>query len=124
MQPDNETIRTVDFSEKDEPLRADVSSLGALVGDVIREQSGEALFNTVEEIRKAAIRRRDGDQGGPSLLDLLDGLESATVQELVRAFATYFQVVNLAEQVHRIRRGRTYLMHDGPPQSGATLPTR
>ncbi|MCH1572175.1 MAG: phosphoenolpyruvate carboxylase, partial [Longimicrobiales bacterium] len=86
-----------DSSDKDEPLRADVRALGALVGNVIREQGGDALFERVEAIRLAARRRRE-DSGDCSELDeLLHGLSPHEARELVRSFSTYFQVVNLAE---------------------------
>ncbi len=116
----NPSSRDVAFPPKDEPLRQDVGMLGALVGDVIREQGGEDLFSLVEEIRGEAIRRREADgRDCQALASRLAGLEPDRARELVRAFSTYFQVVNLAEQVHRVRRGREYLVSDGPPQSGS-----
>lgn len=109
----------IEFSEKDQPLRSDVRQLGALVGDVIREQGGDGLFERVEAIRVAARRRRDegGDCG--DLDALLHDLSPEEARALVRSFSTYFQVVNLAEQIHRIRRGRSYVQVEGPPQGGS-----
>ena len=102
-------MREVTFSDKDRPLRHDVSELGAIVGSVLREQCGDALFQAVEDARGAAIRRRGGDDHAESeLVDSVGGLDPERAEELVRGFATYFQVVNLAEQIHRIRRGRDY----------------
>jgi phosphoenolpyruvate carboxylase len=103
----------IEFREKDQPLRDDVGLLGALVGTVLREQGGDALFEQVEQARKAAIRRRQsGSQGDDAAARELDGLLSnlsaTESRELVRAFSTYFQMVNLAERVHRIRRRREY----------------
>ncbi len=52
---------------KEAPLRRDVRSLGRLLGDVLKEQAGEALFAAVEEIRQLAIefdRRRPGPAAG------------------------------------------------------------
>ena len=102
MQP-----REVQFPTVDEPLRNDVSRLGALVGEIIRDQAGDALYERVEAIRTAAIARRSSDMG--SLADLSHAAESISLEDLadlVRGFSTYFQVVNLAERVHRIRRNR------------------
>src|SRR5688572_11104130 len=97
--------REIRFSEKDTALRDDVRTLGALVGDVIREQGGEALFRQVETARVAAIRRREGEPAAePELEALVGALSAREAAELVRGFATYFEVVNLAERVHRIRR--------------------
>lgn len=92
---------------EDAPLRADVRWLGALVGEVIAEQGGQAFFDHVEGVRRAAIGRRRGDADADSnLRERLHALDAEEAGELVRAFATYFQVVNLAEEVHRIRRLR------------------
>ena len=116
--------REVRFTEKDAALRDDVRTLGALVGDVIREQGGEELFERVETARVAAIRRREGEEAGEGdLQGTVGALAPRAAGELVHAFATYFEVVNLAERVHRIRRRRDYLRAGvggtaGPPQEG------
>ncbi len=102
--------REVRFADKDAALRDDVRTLGALVGDVIREQGGEALFQRVETARIAAIRRREGEAEGEEELEAaVQALGPQEVGELVHGFAAYFDVVNLAERVHRIRRRRDYL---------------
>ncbi|MGH2668263.1 MAG: phosphoenolpyruvate carboxylase, partial [bacterium] len=109
----------VHFAEKDAALRDDVRTLGALVGDVIREQGGEALFQQVEAARIAAIRRREGDGAAEAQLQAAVGaLGARAAGELVHGFATYFEVVNLAERIHRIRRRRDYLRAAAAPQEG------
>lgn len=109
--------RTVHFSSKEEPLRRDVSALGALVGEMLREQGGEVLFEAVEGARQAAIRRREGEAAAEGeLCHLLGTLSTAEAHEVARAFDAYFQVVNLAEKVHRIRRRRDYLRLGASPQ--------
>jgi len=115
------------FPPKDVPLKDDVRVLGALVGDVLREQGGAELFERVETARRAAIRRREGASSGDGvtaregeteLRRVVCDLEAPAAEELVRAFSTYFGVVNLAEKIHRIRRRREYLRRsaeeDGP----------
>ena len=102
--------QNIRFAEKDEALRHDVHELGIMVGKLLVEQGGEALFKSVESARKYAIGRREGDAKASDKLDkLLDKLSTAAARDVVRAFSTYFQVVNTAEQVHRIRRRRDYL---------------
>lgn len=97
------------FSPKDDALRADVSALGAMVGDMLREQGGDGLFERVESARQAAVARRAGDEAAGAELERILGQGDVTgAAELVRAFSTYFRVVNRAEQVHRIRRRRDY----------------
>jgi len=112
-------MRTVEFPEKDLPLRNDVSALGALIGEMLREQVSTDFFNQVETVRKAAIGRRQGkESAGDELGTALSGLETKAAEQLVRAFAAYFRVVNLAEKVHRIRRRRQYLRQAATPQIG------
>lgn len=113
------TVRRADifFPEKDKALRRDVHRLGELVGDVVREQGGEALFDLVESARCASIAHREGDAKAPEKLRrLLASLDPETATEFIRAFSTYFQVVNMAEKVHRIRRRRAYLRDTATPQ--------
>jgi phosphoenolpyruvate carboxylase len=98
------------FAEKDEALRNDVRELGKMVGELLVEQGGEALYKTVESARRYAIARREGDTVASDKLEsLLANMSPTSARDVVRAFSTYFQVVNTAEQVHRIRRRRDYL---------------
>ena len=107
----------IQFPPKDAALREDVHELGALVGEVLREQGGEELFERVEGDRVAAIRRREGDpQGASELIMRVRGRPPAVARDLVRAFSTWFQAVNLAEKVHRIRRRRQYFLSESAPQ--------
>ena len=106
------TLRRQDvtFEEKDQALRDDVRALGTMVGELIREQAGEELFDMVEDARLRSIRRREGNEKpGEELVSLVGDLDPETATQLVRSFATYFQMVNTAEKVHRIRRRRDYL---------------
>ena len=106
--------REIEFSDKDIALREDVTLLGAMVGELLQEQVGQDLFDQVEAVRRAAIQRRQGEIAGEQqLVDLLGGLDTGNAEQLVRAFTSYFQVVNLAERVHRIRRLREYERDQG-----------
>jgi phosphoenolpyruvate carboxylase len=100
----------ITFEEKDQSLRDDVRTLGAMVGDLIQEQNGPELFELVENARLRAIRRREGNEKpGEELAALVGALDPETASQIIRAFSTYFQMVNTAEKVHRIRRRRDYL---------------
>jgi phosphoenolpyruvate carboxylase len=111
--------QNIHFPAKDAPLREDVHALGALVGEILIEQCGEARFALVEGDRVAAIQRREGEAGGEAeLLGRTRNRDPAEARDLVRAFSTWFQVVNLAEKVHRIRRRREYLANSAQPQPG------
>ena len=111
-------IRQIELPEKDQPLRADVSLLGSLVGEVLIDQHGPGLLDDVEAIRKAAILQREGD-GGNGLDSALSELESEQILLIIQAFASYLRAVNLAEKVHRIRRRRAYQRADADPQRGS-----
>jgi phosphoenolpyruvate carboxylase len=98
------------FEDKEQPLRDDVRTLGAMVGDLIREQGGDELFEFVESARLRAIRRReDNEKPGEELAELVRDLDPTFAMSVIRSFSTYFQMVNTAEKVHRIRRRRDYL---------------
>src|SRR5210317_853735 len=115
-------MREIDFPEKDQPLREDVRTLGALVGDMLAEQQGSEFLQKVEAVRTTAIKRREEYEGAEAELHrLLTGMGAVDADRLVRAFTTYFQVVNLAEKVHRIRRRRDYLRRGERAQPGGLL---
>ncbi|MBT8422234.1 MAG: phosphoenolpyruvate carboxylase, partial [Gammaproteobacteria bacterium] len=101
--------RSINFPDKDVPLRNDVNTLGAIVGDVLIEQFGREVFDRVESLRTASIARREsGSEDIDDLASQIDGVELAQARNLIQGFSGYFQVVNLAERVHRIRRIRDY----------------
>jgi phosphoenolpyruvate carboxylase len=110
----------IEFPAKHAALRDDVHMLGALVGEVLRDQGGDELFKVVEGDRRLSIARRNGDASAASELEQrVAGREPALARDLERAFSTWFQAVNLAEQVHRIRRRRAYFQDDAErPQPG------
>jgi len=109
----------IQFSPKDAGLRKDVHDLGVIVGQLLKEQGGPALFDRVERARRAAIDAREGDAaGGPRLEALVAALSPTEAQDFIRAFSTYFLAVNLAETVHRIRRRRDYLREGKHRQPG------
>jgi len=118
----NLKMREIYFPEKDKPLREDVRVLGALVGEMLAEQETPEFLQLVEAVRRTAIDRREDQSGAAAKLDdLLIGMDVIEAGRLVRAFTTYFQVVNLAEKVHRIRRRRDYLRRGEKAQPGGLL---
>lgn len=95
---------------KDEPLRRDIGRLGRLLGQVLVEQEGEDLLRTEEEIRLLCKKLRSGvdPELGGRLRGRIEGLDAGELRRIVRAFSVYFQLVNIAERYHRIRRRRQY----------------
>ncbi len=109
----------IQFADKEQALRDDVRTLGTMVGELIREQGGEELFDFVETARLRAIRRREHNEiPGEELSDLVRDLDPEFALSVIRSFSTYFQMVNTAEKVHRIRRRREYLRDVGQHQPG------
>ena len=127
-KPENWPLRLAELEArtgdiKEAPLRRDVRSLGMLLGQVLREQAGEQLFGEVEELRQIAIRRREaqnGEVGEPfsSALGSVQSLDTVQAYRLARAFAFYFELINLAETNHRKRR-RLSLQLAGDTQRGS-----
>ncbi|WP_026442597.1 phosphoenolpyruvate carboxylase [Pseudacidobacterium ailaaui] len=98
---------------KEVPLRRDVRSLGMLLGEVLREQAGEELYEKVEDLRTTAIRRREAQAAGNAseaeklMQHSVRSIAEVSVErayQLSRAFAFYFELINLAETNHRKRR--------------------
>jgi phosphoenolpyruvate carboxylase len=116
-------------ASKEAPLRRDVRSLGRLLGTVLKEQAGEALFDTVEELRSLTSARRESSDKAERQ-KLMSRAESvvgrASVEEayrLTKAFAIYFELTNLAETNHRKRRRRAAEVSGAEPQTGTFLGT-
>ena len=85
-------------------VRQDVRELGALLGDVLEEQTSRRSFNTVESCRKTAIDYRSGDlDSRDPLVDELEGLSPHQQRIVARTFTTYFELINLAEERERVR---------------------
>ena len=105
-----------DEAVKDNPLRRDVRSLGTILGQVLVEQSGPEVFRLVEELRhllidhREAVRRNPEQAFDPQLLrraqQIVGKLDLEHAYQVTKAFATYFELTNLAETNHRKRRRR------------------
>src|SRR3989338_8263232 len=92
------------------PLRAELRFLGNLLGRVLIDQEGHDFFELVESIRKMAIelRSRNSSALEKKLFARIRSLNLDKLTKVLRAFTVYFQLVNLAEDKHRIRRKRAY----------------
>ena len=85
-------------------IRQDVQELGALVGDVIANQASAEALETVESLRTAAIAYRDGDvETREEIRSILEKLDPGDELTVARAFTTYFELINLAEERERVR---------------------
>jgi len=99
-------------------LGKDVRFLTTLLGDVIREQEGEKLFSKIEQIRFHAKKLRQNPQ--PDMMarekNLIRSLDLEEAYKVARAFTIYFQLVNIAEEMQRVRRIREYDRNLSEPQ--------
>src|SRR5437016_5619672 len=106
---------------KEAPLRRDVRNLGRILGDVIKEQAGQEVFDSVERLRNLSIEQRE--QGRIAQDPSLASMDLRHAFLVVRAFAIYFELVNLAETNHRKRRRRAAQVNHSAPQAGTIAGT-
>jgi phosphoenolpyruvate carboxylase len=117
---------------KEAPLRRDVRSLGMLLGEVLREQAGDPLYEAVEALRRTAIARREAEapQNGTAnqatanthleqALNRVHKLDLPAAYQLARAFGFYFELINLAETNHRKRRRLSLQLNQAVAPSSA-----
>jgi len=117
---------------KEAPLRRDVRSLGRLLGEVIKEQTGQTLFDYVERLRLLTIEHRElqsrqhADNSNSAeqyrlmalAREMVGNLTVTDAYQLTRAFSIYFELTNLAETNHRKRRRRAAEVLKKPPLPG------
>ncbi|MBB3258875.1 phosphoenolpyruvate carboxylase [Paraburkholderia bannensis] len=106
--------------DKDQPLFEDIRYLGRLLGEVLREQEGDAVFDVVETIRQTAVRfRREDDNAAALALEKqLRALSPEQTVSVVRAFSYFSHLANIAEDRHRNRRRRIHDLAGSAPQAG------
>jgi phosphoenolpyruvate carboxylase len=106
--------------DKDLPLREDIRLLGRLLGDTVRDQCGEAVFDLVERIRQLSVRfhRDDDREARQGLETTLDALSRDQTIDVVRAFSYFSHLANIAEDQHHIRRTRAHLIRGSAPREG------
>lgn len=100
-------------------LRQDVKMLGNILGEILIIHGGRELFDKVETIREMTkrIRNEFNEDDYHKLKEEISSLEPPMRQQVIRAFSIYFHLINIAEQNHRIRRRRQYLLEEGTSQS-------
>ncbi|RQU72031.1 phosphoenolpyruvate carboxylase [Burkholderia cenocepacia] len=106
--------------DKDGPLFEDIRFLGRLLGDVVREQEGDTVFDVVETIRQTAVkfRREDDSEAAQTLEKKLRKLTPEQTVSVVRAFSYFSHLANIAEDRHHNRRRRIHALAGSAPQPG------
>ncbi|WP_121616024.1 phosphoenolpyruvate carboxylase [Virgibacillus halodenitrificans] len=100
-------------------LRRDVNMLGSILGEILVLHGGKELFDKVETIREMtkSIRKTYDADTYQTLKNEISTLQPPMRQQVIRAFSIYFHLINIAEQNHRIRRRREYLLKEEESQS-------
>ena len=92
----------------DKELRSKVKLIGSLLGDVLKSHSRETVYDVVEELRKGYIelRKAPDENRRKQLMQLIEQLDSQTLEQVIRAFSTYFNLVSVVEETHqhKVRR--------------------
>ncbi|AMO80178.1 MAG: phosphoenolpyruvate carboxylase [Hafnia sp.] len=91
------------MNEQYSAMRSNVSMLGKLLGDTIKEALGENILDRVETIRKLSKSSRAGnDASRQELLTTLQNLSNDELLPVARAFSQFLSLTNTAEQYHSI----------------------
>jgi phosphoenolpyruvate carboxylase len=117
----NAPVQASGTTDKEQPLREDIRLLGRILGDTLREEEGDGVFDLIERTRQNAIRfRRDRDpEAKRELEETLNRLDPVRTIAVVRAFSYFSQLANIAEDQHHNRRRRAHLIAGSPPQEGS-----
>ena len=111
----DQTVSSTARSGSNNLLRRDVRFLGNILGEVLVHQGGRELLDIVEQIREQskALRAEFVPELFEQFKNKVSSLSPEIRHQVIRAFAIYFQLVNIAEQNHRIRRKRDYEVSAG-----------
>lgn len=104
LDPIGAVSRTGAGREATEPMREDIRLLGAMLGDTVREQSGEEVFALVERARVESFRVRRSEIDRVELAGMFDGIDIHEAIPVIRAFSHFALLANVAEDIHRERR--------------------
>lgn len=105
----------------DDHLRAQVKLLGTLLGQVLLQFAGEDVFEAVETLRRgfAELHQQEDQQRRTELMAMIDAMPATKVELVVRAFSSYFMLVNVAEESFSHRNRRRMLSHGMPLWEGS-----
>ncbi|MBM3646480.1 MAG: phosphoenolpyruvate carboxylase [Alphaproteobacteria bacterium] len=114
-------LDSVEPPEKDAPLRYDIRLLGRILGDTVRTQEGDKVFDVVEHIRRVGVQfHRNADEAARRELQaIMIGLPTERAVRIIRAFGYFSHLANIAEDQHHIRRTRAYAKANAAPRPGS-----
>ena len=123
LEPIGAVQRTQVGREATEPMREDIRLLGAILGDTVREQNGDAVFDLVERARVESFRVRRSEIDRTELATLFDGIDVRQAIPVIRAFTHFALLANVAEDIHRERRRAIHEEAGAPPQDSSLAAT-
>jgi phosphoenolpyruvate carboxylase len=123
LAPIGSVRRTQVGREATEPMREDIRLLGAILGDTVREQNGEDVFDLVERARVESFRVRRSEIDRAELAGLFDGIDVRRAIPVIRAFTHFALLANVAEDIHRERRRAVHMAAGKPPQDSSLAAT-
>ena len=123
LAPIGAVQRTRIGREATEPMRDDIRLLGVILGDTIREQNGEQVFDLVERARVEAFRVRRSEIDRTDMASLFSGIDIHRAIPVIRAFSLFALLSNVAEDIHRRRRRAIHVAAGEPPQDSSLAAT-
>lgn len=123
LEPIGSVRRTHVGREATEPMREDIRLLGAILGDTVREQHGDVVFDLVERARVGAFQVRRSELDRADLADLFAGVDIHLAIPVIRAFTHFALLANVAEDIHRERRRAVHVAAGEPPQDSSLAAT-
>jgi phosphoenolpyruvate carboxylase len=123
LAPIGSVQRTQVGREATEPMREDIRLLGAILGETVKEQNGEEVFNLVERARVESFRVRRSEIDRAELARMFDGIDIHQAIPVIRAFSHFALLANVAEDIHRERRRAIHVAAGEPPQNSSLAAT-
>ncbi len=123
LEPIGDVHRTRIGREATEPMRADIRLLGAILGDTVREQNGDEVFELVERARVEAFRVRHSEIDRAEMARMFEGIDIHHAIPIIRAFSHFALLANVAEDIHRERRRSIHVAAGEPPRDSSLTAT-
>ncbi|MDT5277002.1 MAG: phosphoenolpyruvate carboxylase [Mycobacterium sp.] len=123
LEPFGAVQRTRVGREATEPMRDDIRLLGAILGDTVREQNGDEVFDLVERARLASFRVRRSEIERADVARIFAGIDIHQAIPVIRAFSHFALLANVAEDIHRERRRAIHVGAGDPPQDSSLAAT-
>ena len=104
-------------------MREDIRLLGTILGDTVREQNGDEVFDLVERARVGSFQVRRSEIDRAELADLFTDVDVRQAIPVIRAFTHFALLANVAEDIHRERRRAVHVAAGEPPQKSSLAAT-